>query len=235
MHVLRVRTTPRRSAVRIHRGGARFAQRPVPPECPAQPVKNSHDECPDTQRHESRPRIRPEIRRVSEKYRHDEAEHSRGRVAHPRRVPGEPSRPEPNSSGAPRNAFRGWPPTCSPNPATSAPPSAPSRPLRRPTPARSCGIPGPRGVVRPGRGPRTPRTDQRQAAAHLDPDDADLRAGLIGALTIGLVISRHLLHPDAVSDAATDRIVELLCPAVHEIAHGSTRISRPPTGRQMSG
>jgi AcrR family transcriptional regulator len=70
---------------------------------------------------------------------------------------------------------------------------------------------------------------QRQAAEHLDPDDADLRAGLIGALTIGVVISRHLLHLDAVSDAAADRIVELLRPAVHEIAHGSMR-ARPAAG-----
>ncbi|MGW6331846.1 TetR family transcriptional regulator [Nocardia rhamnosiphila] len=71
---------------------------------------------------------------------------------------------------------------------------------------------------------------QRQAAEHLDPDDADLRAGLIGALTLGVVIGRHLLHLDAVSDAATDRIVELLRPAVHEIAHGGMR-SRPTTGQ----
>ncbi|GGL07155.1 TetR/AcrR family transcriptional regulator [Nocardia jinanensis] len=63
---------------------------------------------------------------------------------------------------------------------------------------------------------------QRQAAGHLGPDDAELRAGLIGALTIGVVISRHLLHLDSVGDADPDRIVELLRPAFHEIAHGDT-------------
>ncbi|MGW5384951.1 TetR family transcriptional regulator [Nocardia sp. NPDC003963] len=65
-------------------------------------------------------------------------------------------------------------------------------------------------------------TRQRQAAEHLAPEDAELRAGLIGALTIGVVISRHLLHLDAVGDADPDRIVELLRPAFHEIAHGGT-------------
>ena len=62
---------------------------------------------------------------------------------------------------------------------------------------------------------------QRQAAHHLAADDAQLRAGLIGAVTIGVVISRHLLGLDAVRDAAPQRIVELLRPAVHELAHGS--------------
>ncbi|MGI5220654.1 TetR/AcrR family transcriptional regulator [Nocardia sp. CA-290969] len=64
---------------------------------------------------------------------------------------------------------------------------------------------------------------QRQAAQHLSPDDADLRAGLIGAVTIGVVISRHLLGLDAVRDASPDHIIELLRPAVHEIAHGTPR------------
>lgn len=61
---------------------------------------------------------------------------------------------------------------------------------------------------------------QRQAAAYLGPDDAELRAGLLGAITIGVVISRHLLHLDSVEDADPDRIVALLRPAFHEIAHG---------------
>ncbi|WP_280435373.1 TetR/AcrR family transcriptional regulator [Nocardia carnea] len=64
---------------------------------------------------------------------------------------------------------------------------------------------------------------QRQAAQHLRPDDADLRAGLIGAVTIGVVISRHLLGLEGVRDASPDRIIELLRPAVHEIAHGAPR------------
>lgn len=63
---------------------------------------------------------------------------------------------------------------------------------------------------------------QRQAAGHLSPDKTELRAGLLGALTLGIVISRHLLHLDSVGDAEPDRIVELLRPVFHEIAHGRT-------------
>ncbi|MCX4090997.1 TetR/AcrR family transcriptional regulator [Nocardia sp. alder85J] len=61
---------------------------------------------------------------------------------------------------------------------------------------------------------------QQQAAQHLAGDDADLRAGLIGALTIGVVIGRHLLRFDGLADADPERITALLRAAVHDIAHG---------------
>ncbi|WP_433732058.1 TetR family transcriptional regulator [Nocardia sp. CA-129566] len=60
---------------------------------------------------------------------------------------------------------------------------------------------------------------QQQAAQHLAPDDATLRAGLIGALTIGTVIGRHLLQLDALHDAPPDHITALLRRAIHAIAH----------------
>lgn len=43
-------------------------------------------------------------------------------------------------------------------------------------------------------------------------DDADLRAGLIGALTIGIgtIIGRHLLRLDGLRDAAPERITASL-------------------------
>ncbi|MET8877914.1 TetR family transcriptional regulator [Nocardia sp. NPDC004604] len=59
---------------------------------------------------------------------------------------------------------------------------------------------------------------QQQAAQHLAPDDATLRAGLIGALTIGTVIGRHLLQLDALSDAPPAHITALLRRAIHAIA-----------------
>lgn len=62
---------------------------------------------------------------------------------------------------------------------------------------------------------------QRQAAQHLAADDADLRAGLIGALTIGVVIGRHLLELDGLRDAPAERITALLRHAFHGIAHGT--------------
>ncbi|WP_054815615.1 TetR/AcrR family transcriptional regulator [Nocardia arizonensis] len=61
---------------------------------------------------------------------------------------------------------------------------------------------------------------QRQAADHLSADDADLRAGLIGAITLGVVIGRHLLRLDALTDAPPAHITALLRPAFHDIAHG---------------
>ncbi|MFF0491465.1 TetR/AcrR family transcriptional regulator [Nocardia sp. NPDC004068] len=64
---------------------------------------------------------------------------------------------------------------------------------------------------------------QRQAAGHLAPDDADLRAGLLGAVTIGAVIARHLLRLDGVADAEPERVTALLRGAFHEIAYGSIR------------
>ena len=63
---------------------------------------------------------------------------------------------------------------------------------------------------------------QQQAAQHLADDDAELRAGLIGALTIGVMISRHLIRLDGVRDASPQRITALLRHAFHDIAH------RPP-------
>ncbi|MGW3542326.1 TetR/AcrR family transcriptional regulator [Nocardia niigatensis] len=57
---------------------------------------------------------------------------------------------------------------------------------------------------------------RRQAAEHLAEDDVELRAGLLGALTIGVVIGRHLLH----LDGSPERITALLRPAFHGIAQG---------------
>ncbi|WP_062990110.1 TetR/AcrR family transcriptional regulator [Nocardia anaemiae] len=67
---------------------------------------------------------------------------------------------------------------------------------------------------------------QRQAAQHLADDDADLRAGLIGAITIGTVIGRHLLQLDGLRDAEPERITALLRAAFHDIACGPTTTPR---------
>ncbi|MFI2506283.1 TetR family transcriptional regulator [Streptomyces sp. NPDC018972] len=80
---------------------------------------------------------------------------------------------------------------------------------------------------------------QRQAARHLVDDEAELRAGLIGALTIGTVIGRHLLHLDGLRDAPPERVTALLRRAFHDIARGpvqpdvgrSTRQTKPRTSR----
>jgi AcrR family transcriptional regulator len=64
-------------------------------------------------------------------------------------------------------------------------------------------------------------TRQRQSAHHLAADDADLRASLIGALTLGAVIGRHLLRLDGLRDAAPERITALLRTTFHDIAYGT--------------
>ncbi|BCJ28295.1 TetR family transcriptional regulator [Actinocatenispora sera] len=62
--------------------------------------------------------------------------------------------------------------------------------------------------------------EQRQAAETMDEEDAALRTGLIGALTLGTVIGRYLLGLDGLRDAPPDRIVALLRQSFHSIVHG---------------
>lgn len=62
---------------------------------------------------------------------------------------------------------------------------------------------------------------QQQAAGHMADPHADVRAGLIGAITLGTVIGRHLLRLDGLDTADPERITALLRPAFHEIIHGT--------------
>lgn len=62
--------------------------------------------------------------------------------------------------------------------------------------------------------------EQRQAAGALPTEDADLRAGLIGALMLGTVIGRHLLRLDGLRDAPPEQVAALLHGAFHSIVHG---------------
>jgi AcrR family transcriptional regulator len=62
---------------------------------------------------------------------------------------------------------------------------------------------------------------QQQAAHHMAADDADLRAGLLGALALGTVIGRYLLRLDGLCDAEPERIAALLRTAFHDIAYGT--------------
>lgn len=85
------------------------------------------------------------------------------------------------------------------------------------------GNPDATGQVRAALGSR-----QHLTAGHLAPDDAELRAGLLAALTLGTVIGRYLLQLDALADAEPERITALLRGAFHHIAHGTTQASPPP-------
>lgn len=71
---------------------------------------------------------------------------------------------------------------------------------------------------------------QQQAAHHMAADDAELRAGLLGAITIGAVIGRYLLRLDGLYDAEPERIAALLRTAFHDIAHGTPQaVPHQPT------
>ena len=61
---------------------------------------------------------------------------------------------------------------------------------------------------------------QRQIAALMPGDDAVLRAGVIGALTIGAVIGRHLIRLDGLSDASPEEITRLIGPLIDELTSG---------------
>ncbi|MBO0881779.1 MAG: TetR family transcriptional regulator [Mycobacterium sp.] len=62
--------------------------------------------------------------------------------------------------------------------------------------------------------------EQRQAAETVAVEDADLRTGLIGAMTLGTVIGRYLLGLDGLRDAPPDKITALLRRSFHAIVHG---------------
>jgi AcrR family transcriptional regulator len=63
-------------------------------------------------------------------------------------------------------------------------------------------------------------SQQRQVAAQLHGDDALLRSGVIGALTLGLVISRHLVHLDGL-DASPEELVAVVGPLIEELTTGA--------------
>jgi AcrR family transcriptional regulator len=59
-------------------------------------------------------------------------------------------------------------------------------------------------------------SQQRQVAAQLRGNDAVLRSGVIGALTLGLVIGRHLVRLDGL-DASPEELTALVGPLIEEL------------------
>ena len=58
-------------------------------------------------------------------------------------------------------------------------------------------------------------------AATIGGDDAELRAGLIGACMIGLTMARHVLHVEPVASAAREDVERLLGPALRALVDGA--------------
>jgi len=68
---------------------------------------------------------------------------------------------------------------------------------------------------------------QTQIAQAIPGDDADLRAAIISALTLGLMVSRHLIKSDELADAGPEQVIKLLRPCVLSLA-ASPDHSGPP-------
>jgi AcrR family transcriptional regulator len=72
---------------------------------------------------------------------------------------------------------------------------------------------------------------QRQVAAQLPGEDAVLRSGVIGALTLGLVIGRHLVRLDGL-DAAPDDVMAVAGPLIDTLTKDTSRRGTPPEPRR---
>lgn len=70
---------------------------------------------------------------------------------------------------------------------------------------------------------------QRQLSASLQADDAILRTGLTGAVTLGVIIGRHLLRLDGLRDASPDEITALLRPTFENLVQPPAATDRAAT------
>jgi AcrR family transcriptional regulator len=66
---------------------------------------------------------------------------------------------------------------------------------------------------------------QAQIAQAIPADDADLRAAIISAITLGIMVSRHLIKSDELASADPGQVIELLRPCVLSLA---ARLPSPP-------
>jgi AcrR family transcriptional regulator len=58
---------------------------------------------------------------------------------------------------------------------------------------------------------------EKELARAIPADDAEVRAGLIGAITLGTLIGRHLLQLDGLRSASPEQITDLLSPYIHSL------------------
>jgi AcrR family transcriptional regulator len=72
---------------------------------------------------------------------------------------------------------------------------------------------------------------QRRAAERIDADGPDLRAGLVGAITLGTVLGRHLLGLDGLRDASPQEVTALLRPTFHALL-GAKEPAGPAPGQE---
>ena len=63
---------------------------------------------------------------------------------------------------------------------------------------------------------------QAQISRPIAADDADLRAALVGAVMLGVVVSRHLLRTEALSDASPEHVIDLLRPCLLSLTRAAS-------------
>ncbi|MGH3845738.1 MAG: hypothetical protein ACRDS0_30575, partial [Pseudonocardiaceae bacterium] len=59
---------------------------------------------------------------------------------------------------------------------------------------------------------------EAQIAQAIPAGDADLRAAIISAITLGITVSRHLIKSDELATADPAHVIELLRPCMHALA-----------------
>src|SRR5258708_32337569 len=76
---------------------------------------------------------------------------------------------------------------------------------------------------------------EAQIAQAIPADDADLRAAMISAITLGITVSRHLIKSDQLANADPDRVIELLRPCRHSLPASRETASGPGAAPGDSG
>jgi AcrR family transcriptional regulator len=67
---------------------------------------------------------------------------------------------------------------------------------------------------------------QAQISRPIPADDADVRAALVGAVMLGVIVSRHLLNSDALTVTSPQQVIDLLRPCLRSL----TRADLAPEG-----
>jgi AcrR family transcriptional regulator len=68
---------------------------------------------------------------------------------------------------------------------------------------------------------------EAQIAQAIPADDADLRAAIISAITLGITVSRHLIKSDELASADPAQVIRLLRPCLRSLAGSGLRLGQP--------
>jgi hypothetical protein len=85
-------------------------------------------------------------------------------------------------------------------------------------PARRTGVPGGPWKENSITASGANRSAKPSVARAIPADDADLRAAIISAITLGITVSRHLVKSDELATADPAQVISLLRPCVLSLA-----------------